>query len=173
MLISFQGEGQHRQHGFHFMYHFTNPYINQWKTCHKRRCCNVALHCKENLTFYTKVAVCHANANAHAKMYIYLSGKKLFTSNETRLHLKAESYFSAKTTLWYIFNSFHALMLLLLSDFLWPYHIHQENKMFCQHISNLMDHDFYLPARIWSLHVLFYGYYLRQWAMAVSPMNHF
>lgn len=151
-----------------------NPYSNQWKTCQKRRCCNkccTTLQRKYNFLQQRCCMSCKCTCK-DACTFISLVNKDLSLVRKGYTW-KLESYFSAKTTLGYIFNSFHALMLLLLSDWLWPYRIHQENKMFCQHISNLMDHDFHLPARIRSLHVLFYGYYLRHWAMAVSHMNHF
>lgn len=136
-----------------------NPYINQWKTCQKIRCCNkccTTVQRKSSIFLQQRCCMSCKCTCKGAYTFISLVTKDLSLMREGHTW-KQESYFSAKTTLGYIFNSFHAHMLLILSNCLWPYHIHQENKMFCQHISNLMDHDFYLPARIQSLHVLFYG----------------
>lgn len=82
-----------------------HPYINQWKTCQKRRC----FHYKENLL--TLQQRCCMPCKCTCKdgcTFISLVKKDLSLMTEGYTW-KQESYFSAKTTLGYIFNSFHLL----------------------------------------------------------------
>lgn len=88
-----------------------NPYINQWKTRQKRRCCNKCCNTLQrkssNFLQQRHCMPCKCICKG-ACTFISLVKKDLSLMTEVYTW-KQESYFSAKTTLGYIFNSFHLL----------------------------------------------------------------